>query len=167
MSISAMFIMNLVVAVVLDQFQEELEREEHQRNNPHLDFNQVNIFQRSWTYYHPIGRMMPIGKLPALLRSLRLRGSTLVPSRRLTQKEIIRFIDELDLPTDGLNCHYVDVMYRLCWKNYAQSQSAAGLPVEPIPSTHDKLLVRSVCHFFRIFLTRDAAVSIDFKKRHN
>lgn len=28
---------------------------------------------------------------------------------------VYRFIDSLNLPSDGLHVHYLDVMYRLCW----------------------------------------------------
>jgi hypothetical protein len=35
--------------------------------------------------------------------------------RELRTISIYRFIDSLNLPSDGLNVHYLDVMYRLCW----------------------------------------------------
>jgi hypothetical protein len=134
MAVSSLMVVNLVIAIVLDQFETEMALDS---TNVYLNASEISTFRRAWLWYHK-GRMMPVTKLPALIRSLRLRNSTLVPGNVHSRVDILRLIDSLDLPSDGINVHFVDVLYRLSWLQFVRIRRLQKLPVDPVPVSHEE-----------------------------
>ena len=117
---SAMLVMDLIVAIILNQFENQLEKEKRM-DAAILSERDMRLFGEHWAHFSASSYTMPVPKLPAFLRYLPpplglTRGDD--RDRQLYGVEMAHFLDELRIPTDDQNVHYLDVVHQLGYRAF-------------------------------------------------
>lgn len=118
--LTAFLLVNVVVAVVLQIFEDEMEKESARGTDSEVDIEDFELFGRVWTQFEP-SYMMPVSKVIDFINEL-------PPDLGLKGEEkrtslMIAYLDELQLPCDGERVHYLDLLYRLSWKVYVRQHT--------------------------------------------
>jgi len=107
---STMLIIDLIVAVILNQFENELAKEK--RANNFVTEEDINKFGTLWSKFSPV-HTIPVSKLPLLLRLLDQPLGLEDANKTLTGVAMASYIDNLQIPCDGKEVHYLDVIHQL------------------------------------------------------
>ena len=119
---SAMLVMDLIVAIILNQFENQIEKEKRM-DSAILSEHDMRVFGEHWSHFSHGKWTMPVPKLPAFLRylppPLGLNFLTRENnSAQLYGVEMAHFLDELRIPSDGQTVHYLDVIHQLAYRAF-------------------------------------------------
>ena len=112
---SAMLVMDLIVAIILNQFENQLEKEKRM-DSALLAEHDMRVFGEHWAHFSRGSWTMPVPKLPAFLRYLPPPLGFTKGSDQLYGVEMAHFLDELKIPSDNQNVHYLDVIHQLGYR---------------------------------------------------
>ena len=123
---SAMLVMDLIVAIILNQFENQIEKEKRM-DSAIMTEHDMRVFGEHWSHFSHGKWTMPVPKLPAFLRYLPppLGLNFLTRENKAAQLygvEMAHFLDDLRIPSDGQTVHYLDV-----------------IPSAGVPSVHEAL----------------------------
>ena len=119
---SAMLVMDLIVAIILNQFENQIEKEKRM-DSAIMSEHDMRVFGEHWSHFSHGKWTMPVPKLPAFLRylppPLGLNFLTRENnSAQLYGVEMAHFLDELRIPSDGQTVHYLDVIHQLAYRAF-------------------------------------------------
>ena len=112
---SAMLVMDLIVAIILNQFENQLEKEKRM-DSALLTEHDMRVFGEHWAHFSRGSWTMPVPKLPSFLRYLPPPLGFIKGSEQLYGLEMAHFLDELKIPCDNQNVHYLDVIHQLGYR---------------------------------------------------
>lgn len=113
MIFSSMLILDLIVAIVLNQFENEL-RKEKRLNNAFLSESDIIEFSKLWSECSGGKLKMPIAKLTKFLNNLKYPWI-----KSINQNQYLyTFLDDLQLPCSIETVHYLDVIHQLAEKRF-------------------------------------------------
>ena len=119
---SAMLVMDLIVAIILNQFENQIEKEKR-LDSAIMSEHDMRVFGEHWSHFSHGKWTMPVPKLPAFLRylppPLGLNFLTRENnSAQLYGVEMAHFLDDLRIPSDGQTVHYLDVIHQLAYRAF-------------------------------------------------
>ena len=114
---SAMLVMDLIVAIILNQFENQLEKEKRMDSAIMTEQN-MRTFGEHWAHFSRGKWTMPVPKLPAFLRYLPPPLGFTKSSEQLYGVDMAHFLDELKIPCDNQNVHYLDVVHQLGYRYF-------------------------------------------------
>src|SRR5690606_25429731 len=103
--------MNLFIAVILDNFSAQMHFEDSALNHEHL-----RDFAYKWTAYDPHAtHVIPTGRLKSLLKDI---GEPLALKKNCDRGEFIRLLVSLDIPEHQGQVHFVETLIPLARRVY-------------------------------------------------
>ncbi len=93
---------NLIIALLMEEFEQDAANQRARGTTGLLDVDDIEQFGRAWSTLSPT-LLLPIGRLGDLLMLL---PDDLKPSY-LTKSTIARFLNTLNIPSDGTHVHYL------------------------------------------------------------
>ena len=112
---SAMLVMDLIVAIILNQFENQLEKEKRM-DAAIMSEQAMRTFGEHWAHFSRGKWTMPVSKLPAFLRYLPPPLGFTKGSEQLYGVDMAHFLDELKIPCDNQSVHYLDVVHQLGYR---------------------------------------------------
>ncbi len=107
---SSFLVMNVVVAIVLNQFEDELDREKRMAEQI-VTKDHIQQFGRLWVRYTP-QYTMQVSKLSQFLKHLPAPLGRREPNVEMSGIDVLHFLDELAIPSDYNHVHYLDVLHQ-------------------------------------------------------
>jgi hypothetical protein len=117
MILSSMLVMDLIVAIVLNQFENELEKEKRLSDAFVRDIH-VMQFGKIWSEFSGGKIKLHLSKFSNFLRALDEPWINEGEKQLLSEGQIYNFIDSLKLPSSYNSVHYLDVIHQLAERRY-------------------------------------------------
>lgn len=124
--VSSLLLLNVFVAVVLQSFEREMNREEAELRSegPPINSRHLLDFSHAWTDIED-GEYMHVTNVHRFVNTLSpplgLRGNP------LSGKQMIRFLFEIDVPLSGQRVHFVDLCLALTTEIFNQHGRSIGM----------------------------------------
>jgi hypothetical protein len=139
--IATFILINVVVAIVINHFEEEFEEGGSATGHFALEVTSgdVQAFGRVWAQYaRDLGETLPVGVLGNVLN--RAPAPLGLQGRELYGAAMLRFIARLNIPANTDSVHFVDVTYRLCQRIFGMAHACDWSNVDQLPVDHDKMV---------------------------
>jgi hypothetical protein len=158
---SSLLLLNVFVAIVLKNFEEEVNKDPNNTDTP-VARDAIVQFGELWADMTPSAQYsMPIASLGVFINRLGKLGSPMGPEVALKRSEMLHFVHQLELPQDNGTVHYLDVCLALAERLFVRLDPE----VRNIPRNNE--LLRAIkAQVYRLYPTLKRTKEYQFMVSH-